>query len=65
MVDPKDGEAITIPICMLASGDEDKEAVAAFEKSLKVKNHVETFQDQVHVSARLGLKGLQNLRIFY
>ena len=50
MVDPKDAEGITVPICMLASGDEDKEAVAGFAKNLKVKNHVETYHDQVHVS---------------
>jgi len=58
MVDPKDAEGITIPICMLASGDEDKEAVAAFEKNLKVKNHVETYHDQVHgwMAARGDLK---------
>ena len=53
MVDPKDAEGITVPICILASGDEDKEAVAGFEKNLKVKNHVETYHDQVHVSGFL------------
>ena len=50
MVDPKDGEAITVPICMLASGDEDSDAVEGFKENLKVENHVETFPDQVHVS---------------
>lgn len=51
MVDPKDAEGITVPICMLASKDEDAEAVKNFEKTLKVASHVETFDDQVHVSA--------------
>ena len=53
MVDPSDAEKIKIPICMLASGDEDKEAVAKFEKALTGKKYVETFQDQVHVSDNL------------
>jgi len=33
---------------MLPSKDEDKEAVAGFEKNLKVPNEVHTFDDQVH-----------------
>lgn len=33
---------------MLASGDEDANAVAEFGKALSVDNHVETFGDQVH-----------------
>jgi len=49
MVDPKDAEGITVPVCMLASKDEDPEAVNGFEKNLKVASHVETFGDQVHV----------------
>lgn len=48
MVDPKDAEKITIPLIMLASKDEDAEAVKNFEKTLKVEKHVETFGDQVH-----------------
>lgn len=50
MVDPKDAEGITVPICMLASKDEDTEAVKNFKNNLKVESHVETFDDQVHVS---------------
>ena len=50
MVEPKDGAAITVPICMLASKDEDPEAVKGFKENLKVENHIETFSDQVHVS---------------
>ena len=50
MVDPADAKGISVPIAMLASGDEDKDAVAGFEKNLGVKHHVETFGDQLHVS---------------
>ena len=50
MVDPEDGKGISVPIAMLASGDEDQEALKGFEKNLGVKSHVETFADQLHVS---------------
>ena len=48
MVDPEDAKGFTIPVCMLPSGDEDKDAVKGFQENLKVENHVETFGDQVH-----------------
>lgn len=48
VVDPKDAESVTIPFAMLPSKDEDKEAVAGFEKNLKVPHEVHTFDDQVH-----------------
>ncbi|KAL8829669.1 MAG: hypothetical protein Q9191_001878 [Dirinaria sp. TL-2023a] len=48
MVDPNDAKGIEIPLCMLASGDEDKEAVTGFEQNLKTAHHVETFSDQIH-----------------
>ena len=48
MVDPNDAKGIKVPLCMLASKDEDDEAVKAFEKELTVPKHVETFNDQVH-----------------
>ncbi|KAL9044871.1 MAG: hypothetical protein Q9214_002023 [Letrouitia sp. 1 TL-2023] len=48
MVDPGDAKDITIPLCMLASGDENPKDVDAFEKALTVPKHVETFGDQVH-----------------
>jgi dienelactone hydrolase len=48
MVDPADAPKVTIPIALLPSGDEDKEAVAGYEKALKVKNKVEWFPDQIH-----------------
>ncbi|KAI9716823.1 MAG: hypothetical protein M1812_005163 [Candelaria pacifica] len=48
MVDPNDASAVTIPLMMLASGDENPDDVKNFEKNLKVKCHVETYPDQVH-----------------
>ena len=48
MVDPADAKGIKVPLCMLASKDEDPEAVKKFEAELTVKSHVETFGDQVH-----------------
>ena len=48
MVDPADAKGIKVPLCMLASGDEDANAVSEFSKTLSVENHVETFGDQIH-----------------
>ena len=48
MVDPNDAKGITIPICMLASGDEKPEDVQAFKENLSVKCHVDTYSDQLH-----------------
>jgi len=48
MVDPKDAEGIKVPMCMLASGDEDAEAVKKFGENLKETSHIETFGDQIH-----------------
>jgi hypothetical protein len=48
MVDPNDAKGIKIPLCMLASKDEDPEAVKAFGEALTVPSHIETFSDQVH-----------------
>ena len=58
MVDPEDAKGIAIPIAMLASGDEDKDAVKGFEASCSGKKHVETFGDQVHgwMAARADLE---------
>jgi dienelactone hydrolase len=47
-VDAKDAEAITVPICMLASKDEDAGEIERFHSKLKVPNHVETFDGSVH-----------------
>ena len=58
MVDPADAEQIDIPMCLLASKDEDSEAVTKFEANLKSSRHVETFGDQIHgwMGARSNLK---------
>jgi len=48
MVVPSDAENIKIPLCMLASGDEDVEDVKKFEANLKGEKYVETFPDQIH-----------------
>ncbi|KAL8760153.1 MAG: hypothetical protein Q9199_000291 [Rusavskia elegans] len=58
MVDPNDAKGFKVPVCMLASGDENPEDVENFKKSLSVDNHVETFGDQVHgwMAARANLK---------
>ena len=50
MVTADDAKAFTIPVCMLASGDEDAGHVKAFEEALGkgVERHVETFGDQLH-----------------
>ncbi len=48
MVDPNDAKNITVPLCMLASGDEDAEAVKKFGEALTTDKHIETFSDQIH-----------------
>lgn len=48
MVVAKDAEEIKIPVCVLASKDENPADVKAFEEALTGKKHVETFGDQVH-----------------
>ena len=47
-LDPKDAESVTIPMCILASKDENAEAVKSFSETLKVEKYVETFADQIH-----------------
>jgi len=48
MVDPADAPKITIPIAVLPSKDEDKDACSKYEKELKVDHIVEWFPTQVH-----------------
>ncbi len=48
MVDPKDAPGIVVPVAMLPSKDEDKQAVEKWEAGLKVPHVVEWFPDQVH-----------------
>jgi len=48
MVDPADAPKITIPMAMLPSMDEDKDAVTKYGEGLTVKNVIEWFPDQIH-----------------
>lgn len=48
MVDPNDAPNVSIPIALLPSKDEDKEAVENYEKKLKVKNMVKWYPEQIH-----------------
>lgn len=45
---PEDAPKITIPIAMLPSGDEDKDALGKYQQALKVKNVMVWFPDQLH-----------------
>lgn len=58
MVDPNDAKGITIPLALLASQDEDADAVKAFEKELPGEGYFDRFDDQVHgfMAARGDLK---------
>jgi dienelactone hydrolase len=58
MLDPKDAANVTVPITLLASKDEDPEAVKGFEKNLKVAHHVDTYSTQIHgwMAARSNLE---------
>ncbi|KAF2669103.1 carboxymethylenebutenolidase [Microthyrium microscopicum] len=58
MVDPADAPKVTIPIALLPSQDEDKDAVAKYEKALTVKHTVEWFPTQIHgwMAARSDLE---------
>jgi dienelactone hydrolase len=62
MVDAADAANIDIPLCMLASKDENAEDVKKFEAALKGPKYVETFGDQIHgwMGARAGLDVLRN-----
>jgi len=57
MVDPEDAAKVTIPMMMIASKDEKKEVVEAYEKALTVPNKFVTY-DEVHgfMSARADLE---------
>lgn len=57
MVDPADAANVTIPMFMIASKDEKKEDVEAYDKALTVPKKVVTY-DEIHgfMSARADLK---------
>ncbi len=48
MVDSSEATGIKIPLCLLASKDEDADEVKKFEANLKGHKHVEIFSDQIH-----------------
>ena len=58
MFDPADATQVTIPMALLASGDEPVDDMAAYQKSLQVPCHVETFSTQIHgwMAARSNLE---------
>ncbi|KAI1620182.1 carboxymethylenebutenolidase [Exophiala viscosa] len=58
MIDPNDAANVTIPMLMIPSGEEEKDAVEKYEANLKVPKKVEWYQDQVHgfMAARSNLE---------
>lgn len=48
MVDPNDAKAVTVPMALLASMDEDQETVDGYKANLKVPHLVEWYKDQIH-----------------
>jgi dienelactone hydrolase len=58
MVDPEEAKGIKIPMCMLASMEEEAETVKKFGENLTGPKVVERFDDQVHgwMAARGDLK---------
>ncbi|KAH9212262.1 hypothetical protein DL95DRAFT_368644 [Leptodontidium sp. 2 PMI_412] len=54
----EDAAKITIPMCMLASKEEEAKDVKTFDEALTVEKHVETFGTQIHgwMSARADLE---------
>ena len=59
MVDPEDAKGITVPICILASKDEDMNAVTKFGEALKVKHFIDHYSTQVH--GKSSAESLPNL----
>lgn len=66
MVDPNDAPKLTIPMLMLPSGDEPKDAVKKYEDDLKVKHKIVWFDDQIHgwMAARSDLKDDKVLKAY-
>lgn len=48
MVDPNDATSVAIPICVIASQDEDEILVNQYEAKLAVPNRVEWYKTQIH-----------------
>jgi dienelactone hydrolase len=64
MIDPKDAEKVSIPMCMLASKNEPADDVKKYEQALKGVKHVEIYETQIHgfMSARGDLKEKEVLK---
>jgi dienelactone hydrolase len=64
MVDPADAEKISIPMCVLASKDENASDIKKYEQNLKGPKLVEIYDSQVHgwMSARGALKDKECLK---
>jgi hypothetical protein len=65
MVDPADAENIKIPLCLLASGDEDAGDVKKFEANLKGEKYVETYRDQIHGWSKRSLISYDGIRCLF
>jgi hypothetical protein len=48
----EDAPKITVPICVLASQDEDEKTVKGFGEALTVPKYVEIYPEAPHVSAK-------------
>lgn len=48
MLDPEEAKSVTVPMCVLASKDEDSAEVSSFGANLRVPKHIQTFEDQIH-----------------
>lgn len=58
MVDAADAAKVTVPFLTLASGEEKKDEIEAFDAALDAEHLTETFGDQLHgwMSARADLE---------
>lgn len=52
----EDAPSITVPICVLASKDEDEKVTKGFEEALTVPKYVETYHEAPHVNYKLSTR---------
>lgn len=57
-LDAGDAPKVTVPMCMLASQDEDAGVVKAFDEALSVKKFTDTYANAPHVSAEGRREGI-------
>lgn len=65
MIDPVDGKNISIPIVILASGDEDAKEVQAFVDNIKGPKYFETYDKMPHVSPQVYTLSSSRLLMIY